>query len=247
LVVGPSLQVECRFENSAVDRGRRGPEVISQFHPLVRFASAGLQKREGLPQLAVAAELLSTDAPASLDPGEYLFAAQRWSISGLQDREKLYLSARSLGEPGRAIAPEIAEQLVLAAANHGSDWRGAAQQVDLALAEAIVNHECLLESDEAFDRYVAELQAENEDRTLVQLRALAIRFGSQMENLEVVRQRHLANGRMALAKATEGRERALEGRVEKRRHELERRRQTSYRKDEICVGLIRVLPQAAQS
>lgn len=240
LVVGPSLQVACRFENSAVSASRRRVELISQFHPLVRFVSSRIRELESSPHPAVAVALGTEDCPADLRPGVYVFAIQRWSIGGLQDREKLYITARLLAEPERSLPAELAEQLVVAAAARGKDWLGAPEHVELERAEEIANETCLLEGDRAFDSYVEEIRAENEDRAGIQIRALDKHFTNQMTSLDEIRDRHVGRGRMALAKATEGRMRALEGRVEKRRYELERRRQTTHRKDEISVGLIKV-------
>ena len=58
--------------------------------------------------------------------------------------------------------------------------------------------------------------------------------------LEQVRQRHISRGRDTLVKATEGRMQALKARVERRRLQIEDGRRLEHRKDEICVGLLRL-------
>jgi hypothetical protein len=77
--------VRCRFENraSAAREGRQ--EIISQFHPLVRFVSASINEREEQLSPAVSVSIKASDVGSDgVTVGTYVLASARWSVEGLQ-------------------------------------------------------------------------------------------------------------------------------------------------------------------
>jgi len=88
---------------------------------------------------------------------------------------------------------------------------------------------------------VTQLKNENNDRADIQERALDRHLDNQLSRLEEVKQGHLAQGRDALAKATEGKMQALKNRIEMRKLEINDRRALKHRCDELCVGVIRIV------
>ena len=225
--------VRSRFSAKARSRQRGRPvELISQFHPLARFVSEQIRQTEEQLTPAVAVRLRAVDLPG----GTWVAVVSFWSIEGLTTTERLVYAASRDGE---TVAAELAERLVLAAAYGGEDWIEARAELDLDAAT--------LEAERLFDdlarrfrRHVGEVRAENEDRADIQGRNLERHLRTQLATLQGVRGRHLARGRTALVKATEGRISALKERVDRQRQRIEERRRIQEQDDDILVVVVRV-------
>ena len=243
LVRDAAHRVPCRFENTAVADRQGREEVISQYHPLVRFASERLKGSGERRRPAAAVRLAAEAVGGAVAPGRYGFSVQHWSVRGLRDMERLRYAAARLGGNGDALSPSAAERLVVAAAANGNPWYGALEAVDLEAVANAVEDVCLAPSEAAFNRYVETLKAENEDRASVQERSLDEHHRTQEARLEELLARYREQGRTRLLPATEGRLRALRTRTERRRREIHERRQLRHSPPEyVCVGVIEVTP-----
>ena len=241
--------VRCRFENTAVPDRRGLEEVISQFHPLVRFVASRLEKEENRRRPAVAVRLTAAELPDDLQHGSaaarYAFAVQRWSVRGLRDMERLHYAAASLGPHSPPIESSVAERLVTAAVDRGTAWHAAVGTLDLSGAATIIES-CIDRADCAFDEYRDDLKGENDDRADVQQNLLHEHYLAQRTSLEKVLRDYREQGQHRLVPATEGRLRALETRTERRRREIDDRRKLKYSPPEVmCVGIIDVAPTPA--
>ena len=240
-------RVRCRFENTAVPDRQRREEVISQYHPLVRFVSERLRAFGARRRPAVAVRLAAGAVGGAVAPGHYGFSVQHWSVRGLRDMERLCYAAARLGPAGDALSPSAAERLVVAAAGGGEPWYGALAAVNLAAVVETVENTCLAPSEAAFNRYVQALEAENEDRASVQERSLDEHHRTQEARLEALLARYREEGRTRLLPATAGRLRALRTRTARRRREIHDRRELRYSPPEyVCVGIIEVTPGQGQ-
>ena len=245
LVRDTASRVRCRFENTAVPDVRGHEEVISQFHPLVRFVANCLEESEEQRRPAVAIRLSSEIALKHLGleiaAGQYVFSVQRWSVQGLRDMERLYYAAAALGPERNVLAPRGAEQLIVAAAGYGIGWPEGRGAVDLDHAVRIVQESCVAPSEQAFDKYVGDLEKENADRADVQERMLDEHYETTRRKIDEVLRRYRERGQQRLIPATEGRLRALRVRTERRRREIAERRALKYSPPVIvCVGIINV-------
>ena len=233
-------RVPCRFENTAVPDLNGREEVISQFHPLVRFVGKRLSEPEQQNRPAVAVRLPAQSLPINRSPGRFVFSVQRWSVGGLRDMERLYYAAAPLSRDSDGLQPEDAERLIVTAAERGEAWLGASGAVELEHVVATVTELCIAPSDQAFERYVEDRRAENDDRARVQRNMLDDHYRTQQGKLEEVRQRHFRLGRDRLVAATKGRLLALSARVERRRKEIAEHAKLRFSNNTICVGLIEV-------
>ena len=236
--------VRCRFENTAVPDRQGLEEVISQFHPLVRFVAARLEKEENRRRPAVALQLVAAALPDDLQEGSaavrYAFAVQRWSVRGLRDMERLHYAATALGPHSAPIESSLAERLVAAAVERGTPWHAAGGTLDLDGALSSIES-CIERADCAFDEYRDDLKRENDDRADVQQNLLDEHHLAQRTSLEKVLHDYRERGQHRLVPATEGRLRALEARTERRRRDIEDRRKLKYSPPEVmCVGVIDV-------
>ncbi|MYD61770.1 MAG: DEAD/DEAH box helicase [Gemmatimonadetes bacterium] len=234
-------KVRCRFENTAAPDLQSHEEIISQFHPLVRFVGERLNAPEEQRRPAVAIQLTAKDLKPDFAPGFYVFSVQRWSVQGLRDMERLYYAAVPLGAGSGPLNPRDAEWLIITAAGQGVAWPGAKGTIDIGKASTTVEKFCIAPSEAAFEQYVHDLDTENADRAEVQERMLNEHYQTQKNKINDVLRRYRERGEMRLVPATEGRLRALETRTERQRKEINGRRKLKYSPPEIiCVGIINV-------
>ncbi|MCY3933334.1 MAG: hypothetical protein OXH70_16625 [Acidobacteria bacterium] len=241
LTQGSLREVRCRFENSTVPRIRRGEEAINQFHPLVRFVSSRLEASDERRRPAVAVGLKAGQLLGKVEPGIYGFSVQRWSVRGLRHAEKLSYAALPVDPAGDPLRSGDAELLIGTASSEGAAWLSAQGVVDIRTVTEQVEQGCVEPSDRAFDAYVEELEAENEDRADMLQRMAERRFGTQRQRLEEQLWIYETTGPARLVPPTRGRLRALEARADFRRREIQRDRELKHSPAEtVCVGLIRV-------
>ena len=246
LTQNASRPVTCRFENKTTSDTAAAAELISQFHPLVRFVSESVtaEQEQLSPAVGVVLPMASIDGTA-LPPGDYLLAAARWSVQGLQTTEQLvFRAARLIDGSTEPIDPDVAERLANAAAQDGSDWFDCGVLMDLRAVAKIADEHLFGELEESFDEHVEEIRRQNEDRIDLQLRNLHRHLNNQRRRMQEVLETHRLRGRDPLVKATEGRINALENRVERQEMAIESRRSIRYRNDEIVVAVIRLTSEA---
>ena len=228
-----SLRCEFAHRPSPKQRARR-VEMITQFHPLVRFVGVRTTELEDQLTPAVAVLLESTE----LAPGDYVAVVSYWAVRGLTTTERMVYAASREGED---LDSDLAERLILAGAQSGEDWVGARAELDLSYSSR--DAERLFEGlATRFERHIADVEAENLDRADIQERNLDRHVARRRRTLLEVRARHQAHGRMALVKATEGRLAAAEERVERQRQKIDAGRNVQREEEEMVAALIRVIP-----
>ncbi len=233
--------IECRFESRVTTPRAGSIEIVSQFHPLVRFISHTINTSDYQLRPAVAVRLAKKDCDSGIAPGVYVLAVSRWSIDGLRSVEKLAFAATKLERPFAELNAVEAERLASLCARHGGEWLEARSHVDFSLAVAAADEFLFGSLEQRFEEFAEDLRRQNEDRADLQLNNLERHFAAQSEQLLATRERHEMLGRDSLAKATVGRVQALEARVSQQRLKIEGRRSTTQRNDEMLVALVNVV------
>ena len=232
--------VACRFENRVLSGAQSGKEIVSQFHPLVRFISERISETAAQLRPAVSVKITTRDTGPPFEPGIYVLAVSLWSVQGLQDVEKLVHEAVFLDQPELLLGEDDAERLATTCAMRGEPWLEAKNVCDLSYVHKVAN-ECLFGNLEArFNRYIEDQMAQNEDRADVQERNLNRHVSRQKETILGIIERLRMTGRTGLIPANEGRLRALEERYEQRRRTINSRRNVSCRPEDICLAVIRI-------
>jgi len=232
--------IRCRFENRIAGPASRLEEVVSQFHPLVRMISDKITLDEQQLTPAVAVRINSSAFEFEIMPGLYVLAVALWSFHGLQDTEKLAYLAAPLFEPDNMIEPEKAERLAAASADKGKEWLEAVNTIDMAQAYNVANDTLFYKLYEEYELVAQEMKAKNDDRADLQLQALKQHYQRQKEVLKETLLKHQMAARVPLAKATEGRIRALEVRFEQQSMKIESRRSFTHDTREIAVAIIKI-------
>ncbi len=230
-----------RFENRTIAETRYRTELITQFHPLVRFVSASIEKSNVQLRPAVGVCLPLGACGECFRTGIHVLAVARWSLDGLHAVEKLaFATARLDSAPGELNSVE-AERLAAACARHGSDWFEARTTVDFDAAVRIADHDLFGALEKQFEEYVEDVRRQNEDRADLQLKTLDRHLTKKRHQMVATRDQHESLGRSSLVKATEGRIHALENRIAQRRLKIENDRAIRYRNDEVLLALVNVV------
>jgi superfamily II DNA or RNA helicase len=173
----PKLLFENRFGKWSL-----GIERVTQDHPLIRFISSKMLERgSNSTYFPVSACKVSMSDPR-FQPGVYVYALSRWTLSGSRDVERLEYVAKRLTD-GALLDGDLAEWLVNKAAHDGSDWLGAAGDVDLKHAAA-TQDECRAELEESFIGYRDAYGREDVDRIQQMIRFLEVHLERKRGNLE---------------------------------------------------------------
>lgn len=202
------------FENR-VGTLKTQAEVISQYHPTVRFVSEQMRRKgRGTGYFPVVAARISSMETSGVEKGVYVFAVSRWSVSGAREIERLEYCAWRLGADA-PLSRESAEFLVNTAAMNGKDWLGVENEIDLGKVAAIYD-DALLLLEGAFKRFTEEIQRENADRVSLMINTLERHRQTQTQKLVGILERLRQLGRVKPIPATEGKIRRLNERMDER-------------------------------
>lgn len=240
LATNDARPVRSIFENRSRSERGRGAEVISQFHPLIRFVAGELEGRRGVLYPAFAAKVPAGSLRFPLKQGDYCVAVTRWWVEALRVTEQLWFEAIRLNGQNERLPNEISEQLILFASSAGEDWPGVAGSINLERVIQIVEQDLLVRARAQYEQYVEDVVAQNDDRADVQLKTLSAHLEAQRQKYLAIRARHVQAGRVGLARATEETLSRLENRVQREQLEIERKRKLRHRMQEVAVGVIRV-------
>lgn len=227
-----------RFDNRNYLRPSR-EEVVSQSHPLVRFAASKIRADHISRCVPVAIQLSVSPPPESILPGDYAFNIQRWQVTGLRELEKLHFLATPLSPGLPPLDQTQAERLLEMAVNAGQDWRDPHLDVDLLQAAKLVSE--LDDSASAeFLQFEQQCMDENEDRARIQMTSIDRFESRRLQKLNEVLRIHMNKDRASLAEATRGQIEKLKERCELQRRQIQDRARTEAEYNQICLGIIRV-------
>jgi len=231
--------IRCEFLNKTFSAKYSKIEIISQFHPLVRFVSDKIRE-SGDRYYPVVCVSLDQDRIHNFSTGTCVFSVERWSVRGTRDIEKLNYVVKKMDDQSGYLSEDEAEMLITTAGMHGVDWLAARNTADLSLAKDLAT-DCIYESERLYDLYIKQIKNENEDRAELQRQSLIRHRDRHMKSLNLVKETHMANNRPALVKATQGKINALDNRTNMRLAEIEKQKKLSCYREDVCIGLINIL------
>jgi len=158
------------FENRAAV-SRYDIEVISQYHPLVRFVSESLKARgRSGGYFPVTATRISRLHAGRVAEGIYVYAVARWSVSGARDIERLEYCVINR-DTGEWLDSVLAESLVNLAGMEGRDWPGAATVLEHGNIAQLYDR-CVESLEEGFEIFKGDIERENNDRIQLMINTL---------------------------------------------------------------------------
>lgn len=228
--------IGCLFANKVRDvRGKR--EVISQFHPLIRFIGDQLTTNNEAFYGLVAATI-SLEKAKDLSSGHFAFFISRWTFSGIRVEEELRVRAVNLATQSILTAEE-SWNLVNFARVEGTDWNSVSSVIDFdVFLDALYRCDAQLESD--YERSKREKSNENEDRVSFQIESAQRHKDRQLVSRERVLQLHRERGNKRAIPLEEARIGKIKERFEVQVEKLKQKSQLTSSSDEVCCGVIRV-------
>jgi SNF2 family DNA or RNA helicase len=229
----------CRFLNKISEVGRRGEEIVHQFHPLIRFISNDLRRRNEHFYPLVAVRVDRATFKGGLAPGRFAFYARAWAFRGVRDEEFLSVVAVDV-DNARVLDEEGADRLLQAARLYGQDWLEVGEAIS---PETVVARLELAESelDDQFKQAKQRKQNENSDRAAFQIDSIERHLQRRLPRLRETLAEHIARGRKPLAAATQGQIDKLNARMNARKERIMQQAQVVADKHFVCAGLIEVV------
>lgn len=175
--------VRFLFENKVATPQNFYVEVISQYHPIIRFISE-FYRAKGLRTFhpVISAQVSADDVP-SVQMGRYVFSIARWSMRvATRDVERLAYQAINI-DTGIFLDSDPAEQVINSAAMLGQDWSGAHATMNGELIEERYS-QCVDELDVRYAEFVETLRRESADRIALQLHNLQAHLDRESAKLE---------------------------------------------------------------
>ena len=229
------------FENK-VFTVRYDVEVISQYHPLVRFVSEQLRaKGKAGGYFPVTAAQINGMHLADIPAGTYVYAISRWAVSGARDMERLEYAAGNI-DTGEWLDGQKSETLVNHVAMEGRDWHGASSAVDSEKV-ADVFDECEEKLEKGFSIFEGDIKRENTDRIQLMIHILERHRDNQVSKFQERISLAEASGdekKIRLIPATKGKIRILNERIGERIAGLERKQVVESSQSFVSGGVIRV-------
>ncbi len=233
--------VRCKFENKVVSKINERSETINQIHPLVRFINDELTHKDDLQQHpAVAVKLPATSLSIEIEKGYYVFTVQKWSVTGLQEIEKLSYAIAKISDPPELMESLDSERIVVDIITSGEDWYDAQRFINLKRAAKIANEYCLSQLDNLYEEFIGGIERENYDRVEIQLKNLDSHMNNQLNKLNRIREGHELSGRQSLVKATEGKIEKLKNRVDRRRLYIKAKKEIKSNSEDINMGILHI-------
>lgn len=236
--------VVCRFgPPQALSGRRRSVEVIGQMHPFVKFLSDRIAEHEASKlRPAIAVRVPVSELAGRLAIGRYTVMAELWRFRSQVEIDRLAYSGVN-ATTGGAIDDEDAEVLANAAIGSGATWLTADVDLDLGAISDICETVAGQHLGMRFWAEKASREAEQQDRSEIQLRNLERRFKEEHGRLSEIlsRQRRSDRVKGSIIAANEGRLRKLEERTEQRRRQIDAARNVSSEHEPLFVLVVEVM------
>ncbi len=230
--------VRCQFWNK-IDRFTPQREIVSQFHPFVRFISQELRERAEKFCPLVALTVPKRAAPY-LTKSTYAFSAKRWSFSGLRTDEELHARAINIENSDDNLDSDQSWDLVNAAKVEGSDWLSIANDIDDIDKIACIFDKCDIQLEKDYAITKRDRRNENDDRVAFQIQTASRHRDRLLKSQNELLARYREQNQQRLIPMTEGRIRSIERKFENQIERFHQRGQMSASVADICYGIIRV-------
>jgi len=214
-------------------------EVISQDHPVVRFVSYTLGRLGKGHFFPVSAMDLAGVALPELLPGTYVYAVNRWSVTGARDTERLVFCASHLEDAASFLDPDVAEKLVTTSAMNARDWHGVANVLNQDQVVAAYNG-CLDRLEHDYESFKGDIQRENTDRVSLMIKTLEYHRERQLARYGETLAKHRMNRRLNIIPAVEGKMQRVRQSIDERVLSLRQKQQISSSEGRVSAGVIRL-------
>lgn len=230
-----ATEVDCVFVTKLSASTKK--EQISQFHPLVKFISEDLTRRDEAFYPVVACQLSHNNCQ-TLPPGNYAFAVSLWSFEGLKTEEEMVAQITSLNGD-TILQSNEAWEVVGNIRSHGEDWPGARNELDIDMLTTRID-DCAADLQQSFADIRNDRETENKDRVGFQIESAK----KHRDRLTEMHRNVLATlrdrGRTGLIPAREGQIRKVNERFAFQQELLIKKGELRSSSFEICLGALHI-------
>lgn len=232
--------VRCKFSNKSSEGLIGNGEIISQAHPLVRFAIHKFSQSNRHLCPAVAVRVSISNVPERFCVGTYLLAVSLWSVQGIRNHERLAYEVLEASSPGHLLGNESGEQLAYACVKDGVHWSDADSDCDLTSLHHIANSVLFAELDLRYRQFVASERALNWDRADILAKNLKRRFKRQEAVILGTLMTLIRSGSVKTVPAHAGRLKSLRERFKQQVEEIKEQRSVTDRSKDIAIVVVQV-------
>ena len=228
--------VRCIFANKVRDLNKRD-EIISQFHPLIRFIGRQLrEKQEAFHQLV--SVKLSRPKEVGIAPGMYAFFVNRWEFSGIKVEEDLSVRAVKI-ESNTMLTQDESWLLLNMARVEGTDWLEVCSVLEVESFRGALD-KCIEALDADYEAEKVQRKNENADRVTLQIESAQRHLDRQLSSREEVLKKYRFTGNTRMIPATEGQIRKIKERFDAQKEKLKQKSELRTFQFEVCAGAILV-------
>ena len=231
-------KVRCYFRNK-IDRFTQQGEIVSQFHPLIRFISEELKGARKFCQLV--AVTLPNHATPYLKKGTYTFSAKRWTFNGLKTEEEFQVRAINIANGEVILDSDHSWALLNTGKVEGSDWLSAANDVDDVEKISRIFDQCDIQLEKDYEMAKRSRDDANHDRVAFQIQVASRHRDRLLDSQYKVLARHKEQNRMRLIPMVEGRISKIKQKFEIQIEGFRNSGKMTTSVADVCYGLIRVV------
>ena len=231
-------KVRCYFRNK-IDRFTHQGEIVSQFHPLIRFISEELKGAQRFCQLV--AVTVPKHATPYLKGETYAFSAKRWTFNGLKTEEELQVRATNIEKSDDILDSDHSWDILNKAKVEGSDWFSAGNDVDNVEEISRVFDQCDIQLEKDYHLAKRSREDENQDRVALQIQVASRHRDRLLDSQYKVLARHEEQNRTRLIPMVEGRIRKIKQKFEIQIEGFRNSGKMTTSVADVCYGLIRVV------
>ena len=160
-------KVSCEFANKVRSIGNRN-EIISQFHPLIRFIAKQLKDQDEKFYPMVSVKLIGSKE-IEMAPGAYAFFINRWEFSGIKTEEEIAVRVVNI-ETDELISSEKSQALINRARVEGTDWLEVNNALDMESLNSAMD-KCSNSLEKDYNIEVNKRENKNMDRIAIQIKS----------------------------------------------------------------------------
>jgi hypothetical protein len=228
--------VRCRFANKVRDPNSKD-EIISQFHPLIRFVSQELHENDEAFYPLVSIKLSGSDE-SEISTGTYAFFVHRWVFSGIKVEEDLPVRVVHV-ESDKLLSRDESWAVLNLARVEGSDWLEAPNIIDMESFLSALDR-CSESLDADYHLEQSQRKNENADRVTFQVESAERHRDRQLKSRYETLNRYRFSGNTRMIPATEGQIRKIKERFDVQREKLKLKAELRSSHSEVCCGAILV-------
>lgn len=217
-----SAPVTCFFDPKIAGSMGKRNELLDATHPLIlwirhRYETAA-QKLHPVSATRIDQRTIG------LSPGLYVYAAHRWTFSGIKTESQLaYKVARC--SDGDLLSDQVSESVLTTLMQHGKPKANAQNFIEDTAHILDLHHACEEALEDAFSEALEEFEIDNQTRCDVQERSARAFAERKQQELQERLQRFREAGKTQIIPATEGQLRKVNRELEVKLRTIQQKRE----------------------